>query len=90
MSACLLKFGKGIAEIIVTRYANLSAGITQTLLNSGKPYLPPDIWLNVNFPAVGTTSCSSASDFNFVLSRIYTAIEEITQDDVVTCGNGGR
>lgn len=71
-------------------YADLSTNVTQTLVASGKPYLPADIWLNVNFPAVNTTACSSPSDFKFVLSRIYSAVPIITPSDVVTCNNGGR
>ncbi|RDW65128.1 5' SurE family protein [Coleophoma cylindrospora] len=72
-----------------TVYAELSANITNTLIASGTPYLPTDIWLNVNFPASTDTSCTSAADFSFVLSRIFTATI-ISSDDAVTCGNGGR
>jgi len=44
----------------------------------------------VNFPEAGAgTSCTSAADFKFVLSRIFTATI-VSGDDVVTCGNGGR
>ncbi len=72
-------------------YADLSTNVTQTLVGTGKPYLPGDIWLNVNFPAAGSgTSCTNASQLKFVLSRIYTAIPGITPADVVTCNNGGR
>ena len=59
--------------------------MTQTLLDSGAPYLPNDTWLNVNYPAVSSTSCSSASEFKFVLSRIYDATI-LTPPDVETCG----
>lgn len=72
-----------------TVYADLSANITSTLLASGTPYLPTDIWLNVNYPASTATSCSNAGDFSFVLSRIFDATI-ISGDDAVTCGNGGR
>jgi 5'/3'-nucleotidase SurE len=71
-------------------YADLSARVTQTLLDAGKPYLPDDIWLNVNFPAISATTCTAPSDFKFVLSRIYTAVQGITADDVITCENSGR
>lgn len=67
-------------------YADLSLNVTQTLLAAGTPYLPSGTFLNVNFGSVGTTSCTSASDFKFVLSRIY----ESTGGDVVTCKNGGK
>ncbi|MCJ1458130.1 hypothetical protein MMC28_008501 [Mycoblastus sanguinarius] len=72
-----------------TVYADLSTNVTNTLIASGKPYLPENMWLNVNFPAVSSSSCSSLSDFRFVLSRINTATSE-TANDVVTCDNGGR
>ncbi|KAK5119488.1 hypothetical protein LTR85_007588 [Meristemomyces frigidus] len=71
-------------------YADLSTTITQALVNSGKPYLPSGIWLNVNYSAVNATTCSSTSDFNFVLSRIYAAIPILTPADMTTCNNGGR
>jgi len=71
-------------------YADLSTTVTQALVSSGKPYLPSGIWLNVNYPAVNSTSCSSTSDFKFVLSRINTAVPLITGKDVTTCNNGGR
>ena len=71
-------------------YADLSTTVTQALTNSGKPYLPSDIWLNVNFPKVTKAECSSVSDFKFVLSRIHVAVPLVTPDDVNTCENDGR
>lgn len=71
-------------------YADLSTTVVQALTSSGAPYLPEGIWLNVNYPEVGESACASVSDFDFVLSRIYTAIPLITDDDVETCGNDGR
>jgi 5'/3'-nucleotidase SurE len=68
-------------------YAALSTTVTQTLVGSGKPYLPSNIWLNVNFPAVSSSTCSSTRNFKFVLSRINSAT---SSSDVVTCNNGGR
>lgn len=41
--------------------------------------------LNVNFPTVSSTTCSSAADFKFVLSRINSASSG-TAADVQTCG----
>lgn len=69
-----------------TAYAQLATNVTQTLVASGKPYLPSGTWLNVNFPASSSSSCASASDFKFVLSRIFAATI-FTPDDVVTCGS---
>jgi hypothetical protein len=76
-----------------TIYAQLATKLTITLLASGAaaPYLPNNTWLNVNFPAAGAgTSCTNPEDFQFVLSRIYHAVPLISDDDVVTCNNGGR
>ena len=73
----------------MTAYADLSTTVTQTLVNSGKPYLPSNVWLNVNYPPTGS-GCRSLSDFKFVLSRIYPAIPLVTPDDVKTCDNDGR
>ncbi|KAL8951175.1 MAG: hypothetical protein Q9222_002835 [Ikaeria aurantiellina] len=69
----------------VTVYTSLSTTLTSTLLASGKPYLPPNIWLNVNFPASTSTSCTRPSDFKYVLSRINSA-ESGAARDVNTCG----
>ncbi|KIW04279.1 5'/3'-nucleotidase SurE, variant [Verruconis gallopava] len=63
-------------------YADLSTNVTDTLIKSGKPYLPDNIWLNVNFPKVDSSTCSSTSEFKFVLSRIYPGLG----GDVETCG----
>lgn len=65
-------------------YAALSTNITQTLIASGTPYLPAGTWLNVNYSPVGSTSCSSESDFQFILSRIYPTLGS---PDVATCGS---
>ncbi|KAJ5885533.1 hypothetical protein N7495_010043 [Penicillium taxi] len=68
-------------------YADLSVNLTNALIDSGTPYLPDDVWLNVNFPSVSDSECSSAADFNFVLTRIHVALPLITPDDVTTCGS---
>ena len=67
-------------------YADLATNVTQTLLASTKPYLPANIWLNVNFGAVSETACTDAAEFKFVLTRINDAIPIVTPDDVETCG----
>lgn len=68
-------------------YADLATKFTNRLVAAGTPYLPDDIWVNVNFGAVSDTSCSSADDFQFVLTRIFLALPGITPDDVETCGS---
>lgn len=67
-------------------YAQLSTDVTTTLVASGTPYLPSGIWLNVNYPAVSSSTCSAASRFKFVLSRINSASSS-TAADVQTCGS---
>ncbi|KAF2668020.1 acid phosphatase precursor [Microthyrium microscopicum] len=64
-------------------YADLSSNVTNTLIKAGKPYLPDGIWLNVNYPSVSDKTCSSASSFVFVLSRINSG----SGNDVKTCGS---
>ncbi|KAL4804133.1 survival protein sure-like phosphatase/nucleotidase [Aspergillus unguis] len=68
-----------------TIYAELASKLVDRVVSSGTPYLPDDVFLNVNFPSVD--GCSSADDFSFVLSRIVTAVPLITADDVETCGD---
>jgi 5'/3'-nucleotidase SurE len=63
-------------------YADLSANVTDTLIKSGTPYLPKNIWLNVNYPTVDDKTCSKTSSFKFILSRINSGIG----GDVNTCG----
>ena len=73
-------------QTYMTIYAQLSTKVVQTLAASGPPYLPADIWLNVNYPAVSGNTCSSVSDFKFVLSRINPAFKG-TAPDLETCGS---
>jgi len=74
----------------VPLYADLSANFTNAVLASGTPYLPSNVWLNINFPAAGSgTSCTNVNQFKFVLSRIHTAIPILTPKDVSTCNNNG-
>lgn len=65
-------------------YADLAVNLTNSLVASGKPYLPDDIWLNVNLPAV-SDQCSTPDDVAFVLSRIHVAVPLLTPNDVNTC-----
>lgn len=66
-------------------YAELAAKVVEQVVSGGTPYLPNDVWLNVNFPSV--EGCGTADDFSFVLSRILTALPLVTDDDVETCGS---
>lgn len=66
-------------------YADLALNLTSTLIASGAPYLPDDVFLNVNMAGVADT-CTDASDFKFVLSRINIPTF-LSDKDVQTCGN---
>ncbi|KAI0128975.1 survival protein sure-likephosphatase/nucleotidase-like protein [Xylariales sp. AK1849] len=65
-------------------YAQLAEELTEVILASGTPYLPEDVWLNVNFPEV-EGDCTDASKFSWVLSRINPGI--ISEPDVETCNS---
>lgn len=62
-------------------YTSLVVKFTQALLKAPAPLLPTGISLNVNFASI--SNCASASDYEFVLTRI-TADKSAT--DVTTCG----
>ncbi|CAN8105452.1 unnamed protein product [Discula destructiva] len=66
-------------------YADLATNLTGALVASGAPYLPADVFLNVNFAGV-TGECSGTDDFSFVLSRINIP-SVLSKGDVQTCGN---
>ncbi|KAI9675866.1 MAG: hypothetical protein M1822_008875 [Bathelium mastoideum] len=77
-----------------TIYAELTAKVTDAVLASGTPYLPPGTWLSVNFPGAGPgTNCTSASQVNFALTRLFPAVRGLgpleSPPDVTTCDNGG-
>lgn len=71
-------------------YANLSAIVTEALIDGGKPYLAPNVWLNVNFPASTDSACTDPKDFAFILTRISPAVPFVTGDDVDICNNNRR
>jgi hypothetical protein len=59
--------------------------VTTTVINSGKPYLPPNVWLNVNFPTVDSNTCNSASQFKYIFTRINLGI--FSSKDADWCGS---
>ncbi|KAJ7613530.1 sure-like protein [Roridomyces roridus] len=65
-------------------YGALTARLVSALTSSSGPLLPANTVLNVNYPATSATTCSDASDFTFVLSRI---IPNPFVDDVELCGS---
>lgn len=67
-------------------YADLALNLTNTIVASGTPYLPDDVFLNVNMAGV-TGDCLAAGDFKFVLSRINIPTPLLSSPDVQTCGD---
>jgi 5'/3'-nucleotidase SurE len=67
-------------------YAELALNVTTTVLESGTPYLPAGVWLNVNFPEVSDRRCNDPKQFKYVLSRINKA-GFLSSDDVEWCGS---
>lgn len=65
-------------------YASLATSFTQKIIESGTPYLPEDVFLNVNFPEI-SDECNDPSKFKWVLSRINPGI--ISEPDVKWCGS---
>ncbi|KAL2021742.1 hypothetical protein VTK56DRAFT_6685 [Thermocarpiscus australiensis] len=66
-------------------YAQLATTLTNAVIASGTPYLPEDVFLNVNFPEV-TGDCTQASAFKWVLSRIDPH-GFLSTPDVEICGS---
>ncbi|PPQ98482.1 hypothetical protein CVT26_013883 [Gymnopilus dilepis] len=62
-------------------YTSLVLKFLSVLLATPKPYLPSGVSVNVNFAS--TSSCSSASDYKFVLTRISSS----STPNVNTCGS---
>ncbi|KAI1506276.1 survival protein sure-like phosphatase/nucleotidase [Biscogniauxia marginata] len=65
-------------------YAQLATQLTNAILDSGAPYLPDDVFLNVNFPSV-TGDCTDAASFKWVLTRVTSGL--VSAPDVETCGS---
>lgn len=66
-------------------YADLALNVTQTIINSGSPFLPEDTYLNVNFPKVEDNRCNSADKFKYILTRINTGL--FSPEDAEWCGS---
>lgn len=66
-------------------YADLALNLTNAVLAAGAPYLPTEIFLNVNMAEVAG-ACTDASAFKYVLSRINTP-SILSTEDVSICGN---
>lgn len=66
-------------------YADLALNLTTTLIKSGAPYLPEDVFLNVNFAEVTDSKCNSASQFKFIPTRVTTGL--LSGKDAEICGS---
>jgi 5'/3'-nucleotidase SurE len=66
-------------------YADLALNVTSTIINSGAPYLPEDVFLNVNFAAVSDSECNDASQFKFIFTRVNTGL--LSARDTEWCGS---
>ncbi|KAK4139888.1 survival protein sure-like phosphatase/nucleotidase [Dichotomopilus funicola] len=64
-------------------YADLATSLTNAVIDSGMPYLPEGVWLNVNFPKV-EGQCTDVSQFKWVLSRINVGV--FSEPDTEQCG----
>lgn len=51
-------------------YSALALKVVGQLLNQTSPYLPPHVYLNVNFP-LPSKACPSAEDYKFVLATAF-------------------
>lgn len=69
-------------------YADLALNVTNTIIKSGKPYLPANTWLNVNFPAVSNSKCNNVNQFKFIFTRINTGL--VSSPDITVCGKTPR
>lgn len=69
-------------------FAALGMKFTQALLadpfNASMPILPPNITLNLNYPAA-EGNCTDPTAFKFVLTRLANATDD-TPSDAFTCG----
>ncbi|KAJ4286614.1 hypothetical protein N0V88_007978 [Collariella sp. IMI 366227] len=65
-------------------YAKLATTLTNAIIGSGKPYLPENVFLNVNFPEVDD-KCTNANQFRWILTRVNLGL--FSDQDVEICGN---
>lgn len=70
-------------------YADLALNVTNTIIASGKPYLPDNTFLNVNFPAVSSSKCNNVNQFKFIFTRVHTGLVG-SGADIAVCGTKAR
>ncbi|THX75146.1 acid phosphatase [Aureobasidium pullulans] len=81
---------KAIPPLHSRLYSALATNLTNTLLASGPPYLPPLTFLNVNFAAADPGLCDQESNFRFVMTRLYPAFPGLSGKDISVCGGDQR
>lgn len=79
-----LPWSTRLAPLKTSLYSELAMQFTNAVLASGKPYLPDNVWLNVNFPEAGD-SCTKSSDFKWILTRINPRFPIFSTSDVKHC-----
>jgi 5'/3'-nucleotidase SurE len=67
-----------------TVYAELATRLVAAVVKGGKPYLPEDVFLNVNFQSVDDR-CRTADDFKWILTRINPGL--FSSPDAASCGD---
>lgn len=71
--------------IHIQTYADLALNVTTRIVESGTPYLPRGVFLNVNFPEVTESKCNTLNQFKFILTRINWGV--FSKPDVNWCGS---
>ena len=70
-------------------YGELGTKLTNKLISAGKPYLPNNTFLNVNFPPLNNATCPTADSFSFILTRINAPVPS-TPPDIEICDASRR
>ncbi|KAG8813910.1 hypothetical protein FRC19_002098 [Serendipita sp. 401] len=72
------------SDKVAKLYAQVAARFVNAVIQSGAPYLPKGVGLNVNLP--DADACPNAAEYKFVLSRVNIDINPFTKD-VKQCGS---
>lgn len=64
-------------------YSELALALVDKLAEAGAPYLPPQTFLNVNFPDM-TEQCAKVENFKWVMTRVTSGL--FSGNDYPTCG----
>ncbi|KAL8377259.1 hypothetical protein RB595_008103 [Gaeumannomyces hyphopodioides] len=64
-------------------YSELAMVLINKVVSTGKPYLPAQTFLNVNFPDI-SDKCKSVGDFKWIMTRVMSGL--FSGNDAPTCG----